>query len=286
MCYRPIQVRSKQGTKETVPCGKCPQCAYTKTAGWTFRLLQEERVSKSAHFITLTYNNDHIVSTPNGFASVTRYDLQCFFKRLRKRQALCMDRVGGCAPIKYYAVGEYGSQTKRPHYHAIIFNAFDELIDQAWSLDGQKIGDVFFGDVCAASIGYTLKYLNKKSTIGRFGIDDRHPQFTQSSNGLGISYLTAATIHFHLADLHNRSYLTLPGGLKASMPRYYYEKIYDGYNRDLLKMSGSLIRQDDFYKNFMSVPVEQRLRDTVLYEKRVQAAFDKADYLNSKTLTI
>ena len=26
-------------------------------------------------------------------------------------------------PLKYYAVGEYGGQTKRPHYHIVIFNA-------------------------------------------------------------------------------------------------------------------------------------------------------------------
>lgn len=279
MCFRSIQVRVN-GSIENVPCGKCPQCCYNRLAGWTFRLLQEERVSTSAHFLTLTYDSASIVSTPNGRASICKYDLQCFFKRLRKASAKGSSFLRH-KPIKYYAVGEYGGKTQRPHYHIILFNADIELVESAW----QK-GTVFFGDVSHASVGYTLKYLNKQCTAGLFGLDDRHPQFSVSSNGLGISYLTDAAIRYHLADLHNRRYLVLPGGQKTSMPRYYYERLYDGYQRDLLKMSGSLIRQDQFYKDFVSVPVEQRMKDIVLFDKRVEAAFRRHEFNNSKILML
>ena len=59
-------------------------------------------------YITLTYNDDHLPA--NG--SLQPRDLQLFWKRLRKA------RTPG---IRYYACGEYGDQTARPHYHAIIF---------------------------------------------------------------------------------------------------------------------------------------------------------------------
>jgi len=178
-------------------------------------------------------------------------------------------------------VGEYGGTTKRPHYHAILFNATEDQVELAW-----KKGSVYFGDVNDNSIGYTLKYLNKQSRIGLLGDDDRHPQFTLSSNGLGISYITKNMIKYHYSDLHNRNYIQLPGGCKARMPRYYYEKIYGGYERDLLKMSGSLILQDQFYQEFYSKSYDQRIADINLFEKRVQAAERRHNYLHSKTLTL
>nr|QJB20075.1 MAG: replication initiator protein [Microvirus sp.] len=277
-CLRPIQIRDKQGLLQTVACDKCPNCYFRKTAGWTFRLMAEEKHSSSSHFITMTYDTDHLVTTPFGKPSLCKYDLQNFFKRLRK--------LDSSARIKYYAVGEYGSQTARPHYHAILFNADIELIEKAWTLDGLLIGDIYYGDVCEASIGYTLKYLNKKSTAGLIGDDDRHPQFTLSSNKLGMSYLTPAMRAWHLADLHNRKYVTLKGGIKAAMPRYYQEKIYDGYSRDLLKMSGSLIQQDEFFIQFMSKSYEKRMEENLLFEKRVEAAFARHEYNHSKIMML
>jgi hypothetical protein len=279
-CLKPIQVRVK-GDLKTVPCGKCPSCYYTKTAGMSFRLLQEERVSSSSNFITLTYDTDHLVSTPFGRASLCKYDLQCFFKRLRKAQGV------GCSPhIKYYAVGEYGSQTKRPHYHIILFNADIELIQSAWSLDGKTIGDIYYGDVCGASVGYTLKYMCKPRYAGLLGDDDRHPEFSVSSNGLGLSYLTSNMIQWHKRDLYNRRYVVLNGGVKVAMPRYYYERLYDGYERDLLLMSGSLIQQDEFFKQFVSKSPYERYEEELLFSKRVDAAFARQDYHNSKILML
>lgn len=274
-CLRPKLVRVN-GEIMTVPCGRCPSCCFNKTASWTFRLLQQDRVSSISYFITLTYDADHLVTTPFNQASLCKYDFQCFLKRLRKRKS--GSRV---SDIKYYGVGEYGGKTKRPHYHAIIFNASDELIDSAWDK-----GNIVFGDVNDNSIGYTLKYLNKRSTIGLFGDDDRHPMFRCSSQGLGISYLDKRNVDWHLADFWNRNFLELPSGAKIPMPRYYYEKIYDGYQRDLLKMSGSLIRQDKFFQEFISTPFEKRMQANALFEKRVEAAILRHEYNNSKSLIL
>lgn len=279
-CYRPKLI-NRNGVLETVSCGHCPACHYDKLAAWTFRLLQEDKVSSWSSFITLTYDSDHLVSTPHGRASLCKYDLQNFFKRLRK-----IKHGGARSDVKYYAVGEYGSQTRRPHYHGIIFNADPQLIEDAWTLGGKPIGSCYFGDVNDNSIGYTLKYLNKKSTVGLYGDDDRQPQFRLSSQGLGLSYLSDNIRSYHMADFWNRKFLELPGGQKLAMPRYYIEKLYDGYQRDLLKMSGSLIRQCEFYEQFTSQPYEKRIADARLFETRVEAAISRHEFHNNKPLLL
>lgn len=43
---------------------------------------------------------------------------------------------------------------------------------------------------------------------------------------MGSSYITDATVNWHKSDLDNRMYLTLEGGKKIAMPRYYKDKIY------------------------------------------------------------
>ena len=88
-----------------VPCGKCIACLHNKRSDWQFRLRQEHKASKSSMFVTLTYRRKFL---PEG-GSLSKRDLQLFLKRLRKKDE--------SVKIRYYAVGEYGSQRKRAHYH-------------------------------------------------------------------------------------------------------------------------------------------------------------------------
>jgi len=123
--------------------------------------------------------------------------------------------------IKYYAAGEYGGKTKRPHYHIILFNAQPELVEMSWQL-----GSVHYGKVSGASVGYTLKYMSKPRCIPMHRNDDRQPEFSLMSKGLGENYLDEKMISWHLKDANNRMYINLEEGKKAAMPRYYKDKIY------------------------------------------------------------
>lgn len=118
-------------------------------------------------------------------------DLQLFFKRLRKAHPV------GTIPLKYYAVGEYGGKTYRPHYHIILFNSAIELmVDktdllrlQATSFDGHSEvkciqwdkGHMTVGRCTPASVGYTLKYISKQKKIPEYKGDDRLPEFSLMS---------------------------------------------------------------------------------------------------------
>lgn len=191
--------------------------------------MQQELVCDTAQFITLTYDNAHLPISNKGFKNLSKRDLQLFFKRLRK------SHPQGSTPIRYYAVGEYGTTYRRPHYHIILFNAEIELIQPAWSLAGKCIGEVHYGKVSGASIGYCLKYISKGRTVPAHRNDDRQAEFSLMSKGIGSNYLTPETIEWHKADLVNRLYLTLDDGKKASMPRYYKDKLYTKDERGTIK---------------------------------------------------
>lgn len=202
-----------------VPCGGCVSCRRRRTDAWVFRMLQEEKRSSSAHFITLTYDPDHVPISPNGFMTLDKGEFPRFMKRLRK---LCPDSV-----LKYYACGEYGTDNKRPHYHAIIFNVPDvDMIFDAWHLGGQPFGRVDVGQVSDKSIAYTVAYASKHNWHPDHVRDDRIPEFSLMSKGLGSNYITPAVSAYHKADL-SRIFLTKEGGDKIAMPRYYRERIFD-----------------------------------------------------------
>lgn len=161
--------------------------------------------------------------------TLCKRDVQLFFKRLRKLHEA--GYCGGCIKklpkIKYYAVGEYGTTTNRPHYHIIMFNAYPDLVVQAWKLKSKEIGHVHIGNLTPASIGYTLKYVCKPSRIPLHRNDDRIPEFSLMSKSMGLNYITDETLRWHYADLENRQYITIEDGKRIALPRYYRQKMYD-----------------------------------------------------------
>lgn len=153
-----------------VPCGKCPSCVKRRINAWSFRLMHEESVSSSVHWITLTYANENLPISGNNFATLCKRDIQLFFKRLRKAHPK------GHPRIKYFLCGEYGSQYERPHYHVIVFNAVEDLFADAWTVeeDGIRvpIGNVYIDPrpLNSAAISYTMGYMNKKKLFLSIGM--------------------------------------------------------------------------------------------------------------------
>lgn len=227
-CITPYTVRKSRTDNTTipVPCGKCPPCITRRVSGWSFRLMQEDKISIESYFITLTYDTANVPITRSGYMEISKRDVQLFFKRLRKSHD---SKSENYRPIRYYAVGEYGGRTNRPHYHAIIFNAKLELIQPAWNM-----GDVHYGTVSGASVGYTLKYMSKEHRIPMHKNDDRQPEFALMSKGLGENYLTPQMIRWHHADLRERMYCTLDDGKKVSMPRYYKNKLFTPLDKKIV----------------------------------------------------
>lgn len=143
-CISPVFVRRMNAS---VPCGKCAFCIKKAIDAWCLRLYHEMEVSSSAFFITLTYDDEHL---PPG-EELSKRDLQLFIKRLRKRNP----------GIRYFAVGEYGTQKGRPHYHAVIFNLVDlDLITASWcDSNGAPIGHIVGDRANMGRIRYMVEYM-------------------------------------------------------------------------------------------------------------------------------
>lgn len=216
------------GTKDrvTVPCGKCMGCLSNLRNDWSFRLKQELKKSISSCFITLTYDDEHLV-----IKSLVKRDIQLFLKRLRQAIVKGNHRVtdvekvakeaGKVHKLRYLIVGEYGPVTNRPHYHGVMFNipvSLKNELDRIWGL-----GFVHQGSVTDASIHYTTEYMINKGAAADEGIE---PQFMLMSRkpGIGFNYLEDTEL-WHKRNKH--FYVVNAGGFKQRMPRYYESKVFE-----------------------------------------------------------
>lgn len=227
-CLSPLSIPrhggAGAGDRQQVPCGKCMACLQTKRTQWSYRLNEHLRVSKSAYFITITYEDSSLpleqVHQDTFVPVVVKRDVQLFLKRLRKTQK---------GKISYYLVSEYGSITHRPHYHAIMFDLDGDIVQatdcimKAW----QK-GHVSLGSVTNASIHYVTKYAITK---GDYPANAVKP-FALISKGLGKNYIERCR-SYHDGNLE-RSYVVSENGFKAPLPRYYAERLYSKEERETM----------------------------------------------------
>lgn len=160
-----------------IPCGSCWVCRLEYARQWAIRCVHEASLYEENCFITLTYNQENLPSDH----SIHKEEVQKFFKRLRKRTGV---------KLRYFACGEYGEKSQRPHYHAIIFGyGFpdkvlftksnghllfrSETLEKCWTKGHSLIGGVTF-----ESCGYVARYVMKK----RKGDDDKVDPKTGKTN--------------------------------------------------------------------------------------------------------
>lgn len=230
-CLEPISICNPKGLSAadriTVPCGKCAACLQNRRGEWTTRLKIELEDATSAFFITLTYNEDH-VTYGDGGPTLVKSDLQKFLKRLRK--------FIEPYKIRYYAVGEYGTTTNRPHYHIILFNLPVDKIDnvrKAWSdKQGQEIGHIDVGTVTGGSIHYVTKYhINKNISP-----DGVQPSFCLMSRQPAIGYRYVEKYGVNHRNRPDRAYILERGGEKLRLPRIYKDKLYTSLQREKIRI--------------------------------------------------
>lgn len=241
-----------------IPCGKCIGCRLEYSRQWANRMMLELEYHNDAYFITLTYDNDYIPRSPvldnstgeylyDSF-SLRKRDIQTFFKHLRKHFPDCK--------IRYYAAGEYGSTTIRPHYHAIVYGlVLDDLteykrspqgdvlynskaVSDCWSnfvgfrSDGtaiyDPIGYVVIGKVTWETCAYVARYVTKKMSgpLGDWFVSQNmEVPFSLMSRKPGLG----AQWYYDNPDCMDFEYINLmteKKGLKFRPPKYF-EKLYE-----------------------------------------------------------
>ena len=177
-----------------VPCGKCVSCKCDYSRDWSNRMILELQDHDEAIFLTLTYNDDHLPLSPQGYPTLVKRDVQLFFKRLRRHL--------GDKRIRYYLAGEYGSSTHRPHYHAIIYgigiSTFKDSHVQGWNKLGHLFytsptleslwsnGFILFSSVTWRTCNYVARYVLKKQAEREDCDGVCLPPFNVSSRNPGI----------------------------------------------------------------------------------------------------
>ena len=228
-CPTPISIRDKSDANPknkaskrlTVPCGKCGNCRRARRNQWAFRLQQELKDSENAYFITLTYSDERLpefIDYDSGEvkSNLVKEDLQKFIKRLREKQY----RKTKERKFRYYAVGEYGTETDRAHYHLIGFNIDRSIINRLDNIWGH--GHVHVGTVTEGSILYVAKYhVNRDMDADENG---RQKEFATMSKrpAIGHGYITRNQ-NWHIDNMNN---YIMQNGYKKAMPRYYKDKIF------------------------------------------------------------
>ena len=217
----------------TIPCKKCINCRLAHSRDNATRITHEASMHDANSFITLTYSEENLPWDE----SLSKTTFQKFMKRLRKRIEPTQ--------IRFFACGEYGSKSNRPHYHACIFGYdfpdkelyrveengnhlyVSETLAKAWPFGFSSVGELSY-----ESARYVAGYIHKKIT-GPMSEDhykrfnrlngeeyDVEPEFQLGSlkPGIGKTWYDK----YSATDLWPKRYCTI-GGKKRPPPVYYWE---------------------------------------------------------------
>lgn len=244
-CYKPIQAwqdkrgvffgsaTGRYGIPIQLPCGRCIGCRLARSREWAVRCMHESAMHSHNCFLTLTYNDDHLPKNKN----LNKLHFQKFIRSLRKRTG---------REIRYYMCGEYGEETSRPHYHAILFGYHfpdatlwsirrgnrvyrSALLERIWTYGHSEIGSVTFQSAAYVA-RYIIKKQNNQQKVRKLDLetgeitDTRIHEYTQMSlkPGIGKSYYEKYTSDFQ----HDECIIPDGKGGSKTMPvPTYYRKI-------------------------------------------------------------
>lgn len=232
--YWLVKPDNPNAVKILTNCGICSTCRISYRQDWKLRMMLEAKYHESSIFLTLTYDDIHLPKNMD----LCHSDFQLFMKRLRKRFPHLK--------LRFVMCGEYGEQTARPHYHAIIFGlVVPDLEEFGQSKNGEVtytsqimsdlwgLGFVHVGIGSEDAFGYVASYL-AKDTVGDYVSDqfrlidpttglyvDRKKPYLRSSNRKGIGYQFYKD---YWQDMFPSDELIIDG-VKYAPPQYFTDQL-------------------------------------------------------------
>ena len=198
-----------------LPCGRCLPCRINKKRVWVTRNILESMCYEHNTFTTLTYSDENLPG------ELKREHLLGYVKKLRRLRRI---------PTRYFGVGEYGTQSGRPHYHLLLFGLNNDLAreytEKAW-----KLGFHYHGTVTKESIEYVTGYMAKGWTYKQNPkLNGRAKEFASQSrrNPGGIGLLGIKQVAERIRK-SNYDYSVIRqlciGSSKYPLGRYLTEKL-------------------------------------------------------------
>lgn len=239
----------KENNAQLIPCGHCAACKLTASSSWANRMEMELPYHENAWFVTLTYNNENIPyrytwDNSTGEVITENYslkfdDLTKFWKKLRRYIDYHIKDYKG--QLMYFAAGEYGSVTHRPHYHAIIYDLpikqedlkiykhrdgavyyNCEWLEKVWGL-----GYVVIAPAEWKAMAYTARYTTKK-IYGKEGKEFYEGLgIVQEDNRMSTKPAIGAQYYYdHAKEIYDEDKIYLKNGKICKPPRYF-DKLFD-----------------------------------------------------------
>lgn len=264
-------------------CGRCVGCCLRRSRDLAVRCVHQSKSVdiSTCHFLTFTHSDASLPRLEDGRPTLDKTLMPSMFKRLRKNT--------GVTGIKYLQVGEYGTKTLRPHYHAVVFGLplsdlkpykrgrfghqlyNSETLQQAWQDRGHVVVGSFSFDTAQYCARYMLdKQLHADYTSSEtFSIETGEvfsPQVEHVSTSRGGR--SGHGLAYNFFDEHHRRFFSLGacvvGNKQYPVPRYY---------SDLLKKRAELGCQDS----------EELLLN---YRDRMREQYAQSDFLDDSKLLL
>lgn len=244
-----------------LPCGKCAACQIQKRKDMSVRLAHEASQFENCCFITLTYDEDNLPlvldadekpitsfdagSDISARPTLCPADVQKFMKRLRRHLTYIpkkkKDGRDHIDKVRYFAVGEYGGKTHRPHYHILIFGwrpsdlqAFklhkgrpvfrSSQIEKLWTKGYSTVCDVnpYVAKYCARYVTKKFARLSEPTKDDAFIVPEFVLQSTRDG-AIGATWFDKYGAHACEVGL-----CTLRVGdriQKCAIPKYYWNRL-------------------------------------------------------------
>lgn len=227
---RPEIARAAELLYVPIKCGECVECRKEKAREWEFRLENEIEGDQSAHFLTLTFNEENLSKLKNE----TNDDNELCARAIELLCKRCERSIG---TLKHWFINEQGHEgTERLHLHGFIWGegAIEE-VKKKWTY-----GYIFDSGVPReGAIKYCVKYTYK--------YDEAHPEFKQkvfASKGIGKKWLKTAEAQ-RMIEREVEEPARLKDGRKMKLPMYFYRKIMNDEKREEAFVAKQ--RQDFFW---------------------------------------
>ncbi|UPW40809.1 replication initiator protein [Sigmofec virus UA08Rod_6752] len=258
-CLYPVRYLDKtEGCYKYHRCGYCLTCRKRRSLQFALRASHEGKFWDKKVMLNLSYDDEHIhPSHVYPFTGNLCYDDVCkFWKSLRSSGR----------NIKYLVAGEYGGQTFRPHYHALVFGiSVDDDIFYQKTYNRKKkayickckfwpYGDVVVGNVREGGSFYVTKYSTKDDISSQLYREMKKKgqikPFLRLSQGLGLRYFLERPHYFMKCGY------MLYKGIKVPIPDYYVAKYQEKYLLpDEYEYNKSISQFEKQAKIMKSVPV-------------------------------
>lgn len=274
-----------------IPCGQCVGCRIDYSREWALRCVLESKYHDRTMFLTLTYDDVHVPHTTytdnvtgeiKDILTLNPDDFTLFMKRLRFHFSKKYDKQ-----LRFFACGEYGSVTLRPHYHAIVFGLdVDDLKQVSTSPHGYPVyssdfieeiwgkGFITLADSSFETCAYTARYVMKKQTGKDSDFYDVHnlvPEFVRMSRKPGIA---KQYYDDHVLEIYEHDKIILNDGKIFKPPSYfdsYLEKDYpELYDKIIQNRIECAIHSDEVKEKYFGDKYVRLTREEVSKKKQLE----------------